>query len=282
MKLRLSIIVITLLLPGLAMAETAPVPAAHPVKELEQKLEAEKARSLQIEKEMKGIKSTLDDTRGKLVSTAAAIKKNEGTLSQLEKQIDDMNTEQIEIEGRLGKDKGAIADLVLALERLRRVPPEAVLARPGAPLQTAQSAMILESTLPRIYGRAESLRHDLERLKEIIAGLEDKKSQAQKAAHTLEEQQTEMAALLQKRERLYNQTAADKQANAAEIKRISTQASNLKDLVKKLEEREKEKQRAREDDRGPARKQNCQHSPAVTRRRPVTGFRGYPYFLRPE
>lgn len=244
---RLLLIIAALALPPYtAWAETAPVPSAHPVKELEQKLEAEKARSLEIEKEMKGIKSTLDDTRTKLVSTAGEIKKNEGTLSRLEKQIEEMDAEQIEIEGRLGKDKGAIADLVLALERLRRVPPEAVLARPGAPLQTAQSAMILESTLPRIYGRAESLRHDLERLKEIIADLEDKKAQAQKTARALEDQQTEMAALLQKRERLYNQTAANKHESAAEIKRISQQASNLKDLVKKLEERERAKERERQ------------------------------------
>jgi septal ring factor EnvC (AmiA/AmiB activator) len=234
---------IVFLLPLSARAESMPTPSAHPVKEIEERLEAERNRSLEIEKEMKGLKSSLDDTRTKLVSTAAEVKDNEQLLSSLEKQIKDMDAEQIEIEERLGTDKGAIADLVLALERLRRVPPEAILARPGAPLQTAQSAMILESTLPRIYGRAESLRHDLDRLKVIIAELEDKKAQAVKTSKALEDKQTEMASLLEKREVLYNHTSENQKENAAEIQRISLQANNLKDLVKKLEEREREKER---------------------------------------
>ncbi len=239
----------SLLLPISASAENVPTPSSHPVHEIESRLEAERVRSAELEKEMKGLKSTLDDTRSKLVRTAADVKENERVLSTLEKQIKDMSKEQAEIEQRLGNDKGAMADLVLALERLRRVPPEAVLARPGAPLQTAQSAMILESTLPRLYGRAESLRRDLDRQKEIIGSLEKKKIQALATARTLEDSQTKMAALLKTRESLYNRTSDNQKQNAAEIERISLQASNLKDLVKKLEEREREREHARERER---------------------------------
>lgn len=229
-----------LLLSGLpARAETAPVPQAHPIAELEQRLEQERARGAKLEKEMKGIKSSLEDTRSQLVGTASQIKENERTLSDLEDQILSMAEEQKEIEVRLGKDKGAIADLLLALERLRRVPPEAVLARPGAPLETAQSAMILESTLPRIYGRAEALRHDLERLQTLIASLRDKKKAALEMAGVLAGQQDKMAGLLEERERLYSRTAKDRELSASEIKRISAQSSNLKDLVKKLEDQER-------------------------------------------
>lgn len=233
-----------LLLPFPAAAQNAPAPSSHPVKQIEQKLEAEQARRLELEKEMKGLKSTLDDTRTKLVRTAADVKENERVLSSLEKQIKDMSAEQAEIEIRLADDKGSMANLVLALERLRRVPPEAVLARPGAPLETAQSAMILESTLPRLYGRAESLRKDFERHREILTTLEKKKTQALATARSLEDSQTKMAALLATRESLYNRTSADHKENADEIKRISLQASNLKDLVKKLDERERERDRA--------------------------------------
>lgn len=231
------------LLPTLAAAQDAPTPSSHPVQDIEHKLETEQARRLELEKEMKGLKSTLDDTRGKLVRTAADVKENERVLSTLEKQIKDMTVEQADIEKRLGEDKGSMANLVLALERLRRVPPEAVLARPGAPLETAQSAMILESTLPRLYGRAESLRRDFERHREILSSLEKKKGEALATARTLEESQTKMAALLATREALYNRTSADHKENADEIKRISMQASNLKDLVKKLDERERQRDR---------------------------------------
>lgn len=231
------------LLPTGAAANSVPTPSAHPVKDIETQLESERTRQRELEKEMKGLKGTLDDTRARLVRTAADVKSNEQTLSGLEKQIADMTDEQADIEERLGADKGAMADLVLALERLRRVPPEAVLARPGAPLQTAQSAMILESTLPRLYGRAESLRKDLDRQKEIIASLEKKKAQAVATARRLEDSQTEMAALLQTREKLYNRTSEEHKQSATEIQRISQQAANLRDLVKKLEEREREKER---------------------------------------
>lgn len=238
-----ALFIAALLLPSVAAAQNAPAPSSHPVKEIEQKLHAEQARRVELEREMKGLKSTLDDTRTKLVRTAADVKENERVLSNLEKQIKDMSAEQAEIETRLGEDKGSMANLVLALERLRRVPPEAVLARPGAPLETAQSAMILESTLPRLYGRAESLRKDFERHREILTSLEKKKTQALATARSLEDSQTKMAALMATRESLYNRTSADHKENAEEIKRISMQASNLRDLVKKLDERERDRDR---------------------------------------
>lgn len=226
-------------LPAMA-ADSVPVPSSHPVKKIENKLENEKARQARLQDRVKKLQSELKTTKSDLIGIAGKIKTSEQELMGLETRIANMEEEQLEIETRLGEDKGAIADLILALERMRRVPPEAILAKPGAPLETAQSAMLLQSILPKVYGRAERLREDLERLDTILTALKADKAQALAATRDLESKHTEMAALMKKRETLYSRTESDYKKQAEEVKKISAKAENLKDLVSRIEQHQEE------------------------------------------
>jgi len=236
------LLIIVCFIPLMAMADSAPVPSSHPLKDIEKKLETEKQRKADLQKQMKGIRTELSGTKKELVSIAGEIKENEVSLSRLETRIQDMQAEQKEIEQRLIEDKGSIGDLILALQRMGRVPTEAVLVRPGAPLETAQSAMLLESILPRLYGRANSLKDDLNRLQDLITSLENDREAAENVARSLKVKHMSMATLIKKREGLYAQTQEDIQRQQQNIERISSKAADLKDLVKKLEESEKIKQ----------------------------------------
>ena len=224
-----------------ASAETAPVPAAHPMAENKARLAEEQNEANSLEKEMKTIKGSLEEIRTKAVKVTAQVKKSESVLLSLEKQIVSKENEKNDIEQRLTKDKKSLGRLVLALARLDRLPPEAVMMKPGAPLETAQSTLILESTLPRIYGRADSLRSDLNRVGQILSTLEADKKRARKKNAQLKEQQQELSALLKKRESLYAKTEKNMVKTRAEIAFISKRAENLKDLVSKIDRYEQGK-----------------------------------------
>lgn len=232
--MRTLILFIVLLMALPARAADTPMPGLHPVQEAEQELVQEKQRQRAIEKQVKEAQSSLNSTKQKLIRLADKVKDAEQELNRLDRQMLEKQTEIDSIQERLEKDKGSIGGLVLALARMRRIPPEATLARPGAPLETAQGALILHSMLPAIYGRAEGLKQDVERLQTLLAELETNREKAQRTKKNLEGEQKSLASLLISREKLFKQTSRDYKAQELEVSRLSTQASSLRDLVQKL------------------------------------------------
>lgn len=220
----------------------APVPNVRPEKQIEQQrleiLEKEK----RLKAEMAALKEKLSGTKDQMISTAADIKSNEQNLIELESKISKKKIEQEDLEIKLDDDKATLSNLVMALERVRRVPPEALIARPGTPIKTAQSAMLLNSILPSLYSRAEILKTNLERLNAITDSLEEDRQKALITAKTLSENHKKLADIMDSRKSLYARTSSDHQKQQEELKRISAKASNLRDLVKRIEE----KQRAEE------------------------------------
>lgn len=262
MRFFLAIAVLLFSLPLPVMAQdTPPTPMAHPVKGVENELKAREAREKKLRAELKKIKSDLSSKKSEMIKVAKDIKDNESNLLNLEQRIAQRAEEQKTIEERLEEDRGALSDLVLALERVRRVPPEALIARPGAPLETAQSAMLLQSILPRLYKRAERLKIDLASLQDIIEGLKKDRNKVIETSKNLEDSQKKLNALLSQRESLYAQTAKDVKKQQAELKEISLQARNLKDLVARIERKQKAEDKRREEEARQAR-QNARNVPA--------------------
>lgn len=225
--------------------ESTPKPAQHPAHELEVKKAQAQKKKAELESQAKEINADMAQTQNDLVAIAAKVKKNEEKLSDLDKKIETGRKEQSDIEKRLRHDKSSIGDLVLALERLNRTPPEAIIARPGAPLETAQSAMLLQSILPDIYTRAERLKKDLDRLQVLVATLEKDQEEVKATAADLAGKQKEMSALLEKRKNIYAKTQKDIQLSDSALREIATQAKNLQDLVALIEKRKKEEEQER-------------------------------------
>jgi septal ring factor EnvC (AmiA/AmiB activator) len=223
----------------------SPVPYSHPMKEIEGKLKDRQKREKALKAELKSIKSGLKSKQKEMVGIARDIKNNEKSLIKLEGRIEEKEEEQFNIEARLKEDRGAISDLILAMERMRRVPPEALLARPGAPLETAQSAMLLESILPRVHKRAEGLKADMDVLANILTDLKQDRASVMKTSKQLEISHRKLSKLLSERENLFAKTAKDVKKEQAELKRISLQASNLRDLVARIEKKQREADKRR-------------------------------------
>ncbi len=238
--MRFLLILLTFMVTLPAFAQTPPVPGHHPIKEMEQKLKEEQAAKDALQKELEKLQADIGSGKKSLVELASDIKDNEGDLTTLEARLKELKSEQDEIQDRLGVDQGSMADLILALQRIRRVPPEALLARPGAPLETAQSAMLLQSVLPTLYGRAEGLKNDLARLSDIVEKTQKDKKDLEVKTAALTLRRNEMTAMLDKRQSAFKQAEGDVKQREAEIKQISAKATGLRDLLKKLDEKNKE------------------------------------------
>lgn len=226
------------LLFGLIMLFAAPVMAEENFGNLQKKLEQEKQQKSALQRQAGQMESEIKDTRGKLIKAGESIQQNEKELKGLNGRIAELEAKKRTLDVTLQEDRRSMARLTLALERLRRVPPEALIAKPEAPLKAAQSAMLMQQIMPSLYNQAEKLRANLAELSKLTNELQGKKQEAFETSKTLKEEQKDLAVLVDKRELLYAATNEDLQERQANIRRISAQASNLQDLVKRLNDEE--------------------------------------------
>ncbi len=222
--------------PVYAQSPPVPVSKEQALDSVQHSLEQEKRRQDALKGQLAGIKSELEATRSSLVSLAEEIQQNEESLGFLEKKIEALTLEEQTLTQKLEQDYSSIADLILALERMRRIPPEALIVRPGAPLQTAQSAMLLHSILPAVDKRATQLSADLRRLADIGDTLAKDKAEALAKQKALEEKRASMQALIDKREKLYSNTQKDYAQHKKTVEQLSREAQTLMDLLARLEQ----------------------------------------------
>lgn len=220
----------------------APIPAKKSeALGYEKSLKEEKQNQKALEKKAKDIQGQLKGTQSELVDLAADIQKNEKSLTALNIRIKDLEADKIFREDNLEKEKGRMAHLVLALERIRRRPPEALIVTPEAPLQTAQSVMLMKTILPGLQQSAENLKNDLKALEDVSRDLMAEKEDLAKISAELKERQKTLSGLLDTRKSLYARTQEDLAERQQKIKTISANAKNLQDLVQKLDQEKRQR-----------------------------------------
>jgi septal ring factor EnvC (AmiA/AmiB activator) len=228
------------------------------LKKIEQKVEAEKARQAElkaaaekIEKDMKGLKTNLIDA-------TRSVQKNERALQEIEDKIEILQNDKKQITDKLESERKSLSDLIMALQRIRRLPPETLIARPDAPLETAQAATILSAIVPEINKRAALLKLDLEKLSEIETNLTEEKQDLEKTALDLKTDKTKMDKLLGERQKTLKVTRQELSSKEKQIASLTRDAKDVRDLIKKLSERQKSSKKTpkpahnRQDDTGPA------------------------------
>ena len=232
---------------SIAGANSPPLPAkkSDAIGSFDQQIKVQTEATQSLEKKKKSIQADLKDVQRQLVKLGTSMQKNEKTLQDLNASIATKEVEQAGIQEQLKKDRGDLADLILALQRIRRLPPEALMAKPDAPLKTAQSAMLLQSTLPQLYEQAEKLKENLAKNKMLTQDLVAQRADAREASAQLQKEHSKLSAMASKREALYRSTQADIKAREAQAKAIAKKARNLKDLVQNLEEQRTRNAKAR-------------------------------------
>lgn len=233
----------------------APIP---PKKErslstLREKVEAEKARQKELDKQAELQQKELKDVKKNLIKTADAVQKNEKSLQQLEQEIAVLRVKRTKIAGDLNKDRESLSGLIIALERIRRLPPETLVARPGAPRETAQAATALSAILPELNRRAEELKVRIAELNVLEASLEKNQAELKVSRDQLKSEKVKMDTLVVSRAKLFEATQNDIKVQQKAVADATREAKNFEDLIAKVErqnrlaekERLKKKQKSR-------------------------------------
>lgn len=221
-----------------AHAQSPPIPANknEVLLKNEAKAEATKLKKQQLESKIKEIKAGLKNTKTKLVDIAQSIQKNESELAQTEEEIKEIEGNAQALKTKLNKDHARISNLILVLERIRRVPPEALMVKPESSLKTVQTILLLQDIIPVINAQASEYKSDLMELSTLTIDLESKRDRLKEQSEKMESEQKSLNDLIAQREQLFASTQADYEKTQERLRRISEQSRNLRELVSRIGE----------------------------------------------
>jgi septal ring factor EnvC (AmiA/AmiB activator) len=221
---------------SIAQAEVSPpIPAKKSeMNAINKKIENEKRNKSDIKIKLNKIEAELKSTKIDLLKISNSIKSKEKKLKKLENRSKELELEKNNIKTRLEKEHGSVADLILALQRIRRVPPEALFLKPGSPLKTAQTVMLLQSTLPHIKMELETLTADLEKINFIDQTLNNEKETIEIAIAALDKEYSALNKIVDKRKDLFKKTQKDFELKDAKIKKLAKEARSVQELMNNI------------------------------------------------
>ena len=219
-----------------------PATAADALKQRDQELEAARARqreAAQNQSKLRGEIAALSEDRGKfnqqLIDTAARVRDVEANIDATQARLAPLDEQEAVIQKSLDERRGAIVEILAALQRIGRQPPPALMVRPEDALQAVRTAITLGAVLPEMRAQADALAGDLADLLRVRAAVVDERDRLSRDLDLLAREQLRMSLLIDARQK---KQAVAEQALDAERQRaadLAHQADTIKDLITTLE-----------------------------------------------
>ena len=192
----------------------------------------EKARKLKQKADE--IERDLALLRRDMVAAAKIIQTQERRSGELIKSLTELKDREDAKLVRLAAQRGQLAGILVALQRVARYPPEALMMQPISPADTVRSAILLRAAVPEIKRSAFRLREDLESLAKARREMAEKKIQLTSVTAGLETERKRLAVLFGQKTAVKFRTLTARKSETRRMKSLSGEAATLRELLKKL------------------------------------------------
>jgi len=219
-----------------AHAQLKPESKKEALGDLDKKLEGYEAEKKALERDAGKAEKEYETTKKALIKTSASVQKNQAELFELEERLSDLRADQKQIKAELTEEREALAETITALLRIEKTPPQAMMARPAAPIDTARGAMLLQRILPVLHTKAEALKEKSETYAANEKELKAKQKTLVALSDDLSKKEKNLEKLVEDRKSQYAKLNSNLAQRKKDIVKVSKQAKNLSDLVKRLEE----------------------------------------------
>jgi septal ring factor EnvC (AmiA/AmiB activator) len=237
----------------IAAAFAAPALAAPDAADAQQRLDGvQKALqdSIDRQKSLKDQDSSLEqqgaDLRRQRVEAAGRIQDFEFEASNLEGRLAVLARDEQQKAAVFAESREQMGRILMALERMARYPPEAVIAQPGSPNDLVRSAVLLRTTVPRLEAQAQVLRNDLADLQRVRSDITARKRELTAATEGLRKERLQLASLIERNTAARTQSATDQRQAEREAQSLAREAKDLLQLMDQIErDRQKREEQAK-------------------------------------
>lgn len=229
---------------AVVFAVSIPAAAQSPdLKNLERDLERSKANTEDLARKAEEVKLELRLLKGRMINVARKTLDLESELSAIEETIVSLVEEENAKSAALQRQRRQLGRTLGALQRIALLPPEALVAAPGSPLDAVRSATLLRVAVPALEQKAGRLKRDLDELEHLRVRIERERIDVSAAGADLVKERKTLTALIDQKRRLQSQTDEQQAASERKMARLAREASDLRDLLRKIERESAEQER---------------------------------------
>lgn len=196
---------------------------------------------------------------------ARAIQDYEAEATSLEAQLKSLAEMERKRLAVLSENRVQVGQVLAALERIARYPPEALIAQPTSPADTVRGAILLRAAVPEIERRASALKEQIAALADARGQIVARRAQLVALTESLDRETRRLNGLHVRKAEIKRQAESESEMTTERIKALAEEAESLRDLLAKLEEerqrREEAKTQAQAQAQGQARAKKTAPAP---------------------
>lgn len=226
-----------------AAGDSAAVPsAAERKRQREQDLEAirrsitvSERRQEALRSEMEGIETDRARLSAELIGTAQRLQRTEAEIAAIEARLEELHANEDGIRQSLNDRRDVLVEVLMALQRMGRTPPPALLSRPEDALAAIRGSILAGAVLPDIRVEAEALAADLQQLTDLSSRIEQERNGLAARYAALGEEQARVNMLIATKRAQRDQTEAALKAEQDKAAEFAAEAETLQGLIQSLE-----------------------------------------------
>ncbi len=222
-------------LPAPPAAEQQKVEKQTELRGVEDTLQASDEQRRAIESEIETIRADRARLTAALIETTGKVQDAERSVAAADERLTSLNAIADARSRSLETRRGAIAEVLAALQRMGANPPPAILVKPGDMAEAVRAATLLADMIPDLKAKMDALRRDIDDLSKTRESIARERDGLARTGASLALEKARLSALIEARQKSLSSAEdalGSQQKRAAELAR---QATTLKDLIARLD-----------------------------------------------
>ncbi len=217
-------------------AAQAPGDPGLRLKEIDRAIEEKRLESAASQSKAEALDHEVQTLRREMIAAAAATQSHEAEVTRLEARLAELNRAETAKTAGLATGRTQFDRALMALQRIARHPPEALIVQPMAASDVVRSAILLRAAVPEIERRTEALRAELAEIGTIRQAASQRRVELAAATEGLKAERRRLDGLVGRKSALKRQADAESRAAAVRVDALAGEARDLRDLLAKIEE----------------------------------------------
>lgn len=189
----------------------------------------------QMEAEVAALKKDQASLSAALIQSAKTDKKLEQDIADTGERLISLLEQEDGIRVSLQSRRGALAEVLAALQRMGLNPPPAILVRPDDALASVRSAVLLGAVVPEMRQQTEELMDDLKEMERLTASITAEQQRLVTARKEQAEEHKRQELLLEEKKKLQETSTDEMLAMRKHSESLAAKATSLQELIAGLD-----------------------------------------------
>ena len=198
-------------------------------------IEVSERRQQSLSQEIDNLEDDRASLSAELIATVQRLRAAEAEIEAIEGRLAELHADEEGVRASLRERRATMAEVLMALQRMGRTPPPAILSRPEDALAAIRGSILAGAVLPEIREQADELGRVLSHLNEVSSAIETEHAALRERYAALGEEQARIDLLVAAKAAEREQTAAALSLEQTKAAELAGKAESLQSLIQSLE-----------------------------------------------